>query len=124
CSPAAGSLFPIGDTTLGCTGVDLAGNTASAGFTVHVRGAAEQTNTLAELVIATEAKQGVLGSLDAKLGAVQQALAAPNAGNRADAVNKRGAFINDVTAQSGKALTPGQASQLITTAQRIQKTLG
>jgi len=124
CSPAAGSLFAIGDTTLNCTAVDLAGNTATASFVVHVRGASEQASALAELVIATDAKQGILSSLDAKLGALQQALGAANAGSRSDAVNKLGAFMNDVTAQSGRALTQQQASQLIAAAQQIQATLG
>ena len=37
CTPASGSVFPIGTTTVSCTATDLAGNTASASFTVTVR---------------------------------------------------------------------------------------
>lgn len=36
CSPASGSTFPIGSTTVTCTATDLAGNTGSATFTVTV----------------------------------------------------------------------------------------
>jgi hypothetical protein len=36
CSPASGSFFPIGDTTVNCTATDASGNVASGGFQVHV----------------------------------------------------------------------------------------
>ena len=36
CSPASGSTFTIGTTTVTCTATDAAGNTASCGFTVTV----------------------------------------------------------------------------------------
>jgi len=36
CSPASGSLFPIGTTTVACTATDTAGNSASASFLVVV----------------------------------------------------------------------------------------
>jgi len=37
CTPASGSTFPVGDTTVTCTATDAAGNVASASFTVTVR---------------------------------------------------------------------------------------
>lgn len=37
CLPKAGSLFPIGRTTVKCTAADASGNTATARFTVTVR---------------------------------------------------------------------------------------
>lgn len=38
CSPASGSLFPVGDTTVNCSATDTHGNTSLPGhFTVHVR---------------------------------------------------------------------------------------
>ena len=40
CSPASGSQFLIGDTIVGCTATDAAGNTGSAEFTVTVTAAA------------------------------------------------------------------------------------
>jgi HYR domain len=36
CSPASGSLFPIGDTTVTCTATDASGNQSSGSFTVRV----------------------------------------------------------------------------------------
>ena len=36
CSPASGSVFPIGVTTVRCTSTDRAGNTAAATFNVTV----------------------------------------------------------------------------------------
>ena len=36
CAPASGSTFPIGSTTVGCTGIDLAGNTTIGSFLVNV----------------------------------------------------------------------------------------
>jgi hypothetical protein len=124
CTPASGSSFPTGDTTVSCTASDATGNQATATFAVHVRGAAEQTSALADLVQATNAKQGIVNSLDAKLNAAQEALAAANADNRADASNKLDAFVNEVAAQAGKALTSDQATQLINAARRIQAVLG
>ena len=36
CSPASGSFFPVGDTTVNCTATDASGNVSSGSFTVHV----------------------------------------------------------------------------------------
>jgi hypothetical protein len=36
CSPASGSLFPLGTTTVTCRATDLAGNSATGSFAVHV----------------------------------------------------------------------------------------
>jgi hypothetical protein len=124
CTPTSGTVFAIGTTTVTCTATDEAGNDTTASFAVHVRGAAEQTAELIDLVLTTNAKQGAVNSLTAKLNAVQQALAAANPADRADASNKLDAFINEVAAQSGKALTPTQGSQLLAAAEQIQAVLG
>jgi hypothetical protein len=36
CSPASGSTFPVGSTTVTCTATDLSGNTAAGSFTITV----------------------------------------------------------------------------------------
>jgi HYR domain-containing protein len=38
CSPASGSQFPVGDTTVSCTATDAHANTSSGSFTVTVEG--------------------------------------------------------------------------------------
>ena len=50
CLPANGSVFPVGSTTVTCTADDGHGNTTSAGFSVRVKGAAEQLLDLEPLV--------------------------------------------------------------------------
>jgi HYR domain len=42
CTPASGSTFAIGDTTVTCRATDSSGNTGEASFSVHVKGADEQ----------------------------------------------------------------------------------
>jgi hypothetical protein len=37
CTPASGSVFPIGSTTVSCSATDAAGNTASTTFEIKVR---------------------------------------------------------------------------------------
>ncbi|MGC8952805.1 HYR domain-containing protein, partial [Chloroflexus sp.] len=39
CTPASGSTFPLGTTTVTCTATDAAGNTASGSFTITVTSA-------------------------------------------------------------------------------------
>ncbi len=46
CTPASGSLFPLGVTTVTCTATDAAGNTASGSFTVTVVDTTAPTLTL------------------------------------------------------------------------------
>jgi hypothetical protein len=123
CTPESGSTFAIGDTTVHCSTTDASGNAASGHFNVHVRGAAEQLSALIEAVVAVDAAKGIGSSLAAKLQAVQQALASASAGDRADACGKLSAFIQDVKAQSGKALTESQAGDFTAAATRIRNVL-
>jgi hypothetical protein len=67
--------------------------------------------------------QGISNSLDVKLQKVKDALNAANAGQRSDAINKLGAFINECEAQRGKALTSSLADQLIAHANQIIQAL-
>jgi Tol biopolymer transport system component len=52
CTPAANSVFPIGDTTVSCTAKDNSGNTTVRTFTVHVRGPIEQLTMLSAKILA------------------------------------------------------------------------
>jgi Calx-beta domain/HYR domain len=47
CTPASGSTFPIGSTTVNCSATDDAGNVANGTFIVQVRGASELIQALA-----------------------------------------------------------------------------
>jgi hypothetical protein len=122
CLPASGGLFAIGDTRVNCTATDSAGNNATAGFTVHVKGAPEQLTDLEETVIGV----GPGTSLASKVKRIQSYLAA---NDKVNACGTLSAFINDVKAQTGKLIQPGtalptQAGSLMASAQRIGDVLG
>jgi HYR domain-containing protein len=52
CSPASGSVFPIGTTIVSCTATDDAGNSASDTFKITVRSAAQQIVALIDKTLA------------------------------------------------------------------------
>jgi hypothetical protein len=115
CTPASGSVFPIGTTTVTCTVTDHGDfpSTASSSFTVTVEGAAAQ---LADL------RQAVRGfgfdNIPALLaGIAQQQL---SAGHPTLACQTLTQFITDVRLQ----VPASTAAQLITDAKRIQAVLG
>ncbi len=83
--------------------------------------AAGQITDLRNLVISFNLPQGIENSLIAKL---DDALAAVNAGDTAGACESLKAFTNEVRAQAGKAISAGQADQLISSANQIKATLG
>lgn len=124
CAPGSSSTFPIGTTVVSCTAADVAGNTATAGFLVIVKGAADQINDLIDLVESFNLRQGIDNSLDTKLQNALDALTAVKGGDTATACGLLDAFINEVNAQSGKSLTVDQASQLIAAANQIKAVLG
>jgi hypothetical protein len=113
CSPAAGSTFVIGDTTVQCTASDAAGNTATGQFVVHVRGAAEQLDALAGSL--------PLGSLQAK---AQAALASAAGGRTTTACNQLAALVHEVDAQDGNQLTSADADAIRDAIGRIESVLG
>jgi hypothetical protein len=117
CRPASGSTFPIGDTTVGCTASDSAGNEASGAFVVHVRGAADQLGSL--LVAVSNAGPG--SALADKVRLAQSYLAD---GNVAAACTTLDGFIGLAKAQSGKKLARSQADALIAAARNIESVLG
>jgi streptogramin lyase len=91
--------------------------TASATSTaVHVKGAAEQLDDLADAVVGV----GPGGSLAGKVRAIQGYVAA---NDTADACAALGAFINEVDAQTGKKISSTKASSLVTQAHNIEAAL-
>ena len=117
CVPASGSTFAVGTTTVVCTATDSHGNTGSASFTVHVKGATEQ---LADLAAAVKGV-GPGKSLSATVAVAQWLVAH---GRPKAACLTLTAFNLEVRAQSGKKIPAAQAATLIAAAQRIRSVLG
>jgi hypothetical protein len=125
CSPASGSTFPIGTTSVTCTATDAATNTSSQTFPVTVRGATDQLSDLIALVQSFNLQFGIANSLDAKLQNAQDALEAARVGSLASACNKLSAFANEVQAQAGNGtLTSDQATALLSATSQIKDVLG
>jgi len=95
--------FGLGTTSRSASAVDKAGNsgTGSVSFTVTVNPA-----SLKALVSGFSTSSSVASALGAKIDAIS---AAPNANAKA---GKLGAFNNELSAQTGKALTQAQAALL------------
>jgi hypothetical protein len=117
CDPPSGSTFRIGTTTVSCIATDSSGNSSRAGFSVHVKGAAEQ---LAELLTAV-AGAGPGTSLPTKVTQAETYLAGNDVADTCATLN---AFLKQVAAQSGKSLETAEADTLIAAASRIENVLG
>ncbi len=122
CDPASGSMFPIGTTTVTCYATDSAGNTGSASFSLHVKGAPEQIDdVLAWLQEPGRLPRGDTQSLTSKLDAAKAALAR---GNDNAATNVLGAALHYVDAQTDKSIGTKSARRLTTDITRIQAVIG
>jgi hypothetical protein len=119
--PASGSVFAIGTTTVNSTAQDPSGNQSSCGFTVHVKGAAEQLNDLITTVTNLATKPGTKNALLVKLNA---ALAKVQAVNNGPACGPLADFISLVNAQLGKDITVSDANALVAKATQIRAVLG
>jgi hypothetical protein len=80
-----------------------------------------QVNDLHDLLAGMGLPDGVANSLVTKLLAV---LAAIEEGDAAGACSDLRAFVNEVTAQSGKKLTAEQAAELLAAANALREDLG
>jgi hypothetical protein len=105
--------FPLGINTFSATAADKAGNTgyASTSFTVKLT-----YDSLGNLVKKFVTKSGTANSLLAKL---DNARAAEARGDIKAKTGMIGAFINEVQAQTGKAISPENAIVLIALAKAI-----
>lgn len=118
CTPASGSVFPIGTTTVDCSASDpdAAPPTVSTSFTVTVEGAAAQ---LADLYQAVR-HVGTGHFLAATVAVAQEQL---SGGHPRLACLALTGFIIEVKVQSAWFISAGTAAQLITDAKRIQAVL-
>jgi hypothetical protein len=107
--------FSLGNHTYSATATDKAGNAGngSTNFTVQVTSA-----SLINLVSRLETKPDVAAEMVATLQSAQAALAS---GNVKSGDAQLSAFINQVSAQSGKSLTAAQAVLLIQLAMALMK---
>jgi Tol biopolymer transport system component len=120
CSPASGSVFPIGDTTVTCTATDASGNVATGSFSIHVQGVDEQFAELKSMVDTFDMDRKVRRDLQNKLDAVRSAL---DTGRTRTACSVLQGFVNEARDESGKGLTVDLAAVLIERANRIRGVL-
>jgi hypothetical protein len=119
CSPATGSVIPIGTSMVSCTASDAAGNSASNSFSIRVRGAEEQIVELIELARAMPLSPALRATI---LRALDRALDNPrHVGGVCSALN---AFITLVRSRSGRTIPADRADQLVADATRIKAVLG
>jgi hypothetical protein len=128
CSPLSGSTFPVGTTTVSCTAVDGAGNSATASFPVTVTAApapqtpAQRIDALQASVAALSAPTAVKATLDAKLGQAETFVAQ---GKKAQACTHLAQFADHVAKSTGaKGLTATDATRLTADARAVRSALG
>jgi HYR domain len=116
CGPASSGVFPIGTTTVTCTATDDAGNSATKQFTVTVRGAAEQLDSLLAAVTGV----GSGSSLEGKVKQIQKAVA----DGKKNTCSLLSDFVGMVANQlNAKKLTSQQAESFTAQANNIKATL-
>lgn len=125
CSPASGSSFPHGVTTVTCNVTDAAGNPGSCSFPVTVKTPIE---ALQDLIAKVQAwvpplNSGQANGLISKIDNAIKDL--KNKDNPAPACGKLGAFINQVQAFiNNGTLTPAQGQPLIDCANMVLNAIG
>jgi hypothetical protein len=114
CLPSSGSAFPVGNTTVTCTAIDVRGNVGTGTFTVHVQGVAEQIQNL--LVLMGAANNGLTAKAAAMLGMI--ALGHPRL-----ACPILSALEHEVKALSGKKIPVAKANAILVSIGQIRDAL-
>jgi N-acetylneuraminic acid mutarotase len=114
CTPASGSAFAIGVTTVTCSASDASLHTGSATLTVTVLGPQQIIANLIAQATAAHAKTNLL----------QNALQSLSDGDTGTACSQLSAFINQVQAQTGKSISPADAPSLIQGAMAARAAIG
>ncbi len=120
CTPASGSTFAIGTTTVTCSQKDAAGNTGSVRFTVTVKGAGAQLTDLQAKVQSLPIDPTTRKNLQSILQTAQTAL---GKGDVRATCDKLTSFVSQVQALSGKKITTPAADGLLADARRIKAVL-
>ncbi|BCX47850.1 VonWillebr and factor type A domain-containing protein [Haloferula helveola] len=110
CTPASGTVFPVGETLVTCTAIDAAGLEDTCTFTVKVLSAEELLCALIECVEQMDIHHGIKNALLAKLRNSKSSL---RRGRMNAAINQLEAFMSHVESQRGKKLTDEQADHLL-----------
>jgi hypothetical protein len=121
CVPPSGSTLHIGTNALSCTATDAAGNSTIAGFTVSVRGTAEQS---ARLIAAVLALKGINVSPAVTTLLTSLLQSALNSGNGTLFCAGLTAFAKQVALLSGHGIPAVQATQLVASANQIKNVQG
>lgn len=117
CAPVSGSTFGLGDTTVTCSATDAAGNTGTATFGVHVKGADEQLGDLRARV----ESMGVDPTLGTRLlGQIDDTRKQLAAGRTNAVCGGLADFASLAAKESGKRLTAEQADRIVADASRIR----
>jgi hypothetical protein len=117
CTPASGSVFPIGYSDIECVARDAAGNSTSGKFGVEVLSANEQIMNLIEYVQSLRLSNGVENPL------VNQLKNAAKDNTVAQQCTKMDDFVHMVSVKNG-SLSLEQSTSMIREARRIQAVLG
>lgn len=124
CSPASGSVFSIGDTSVLCSATDTAGNIGQASFTVTVLTPQAATDDLIEGVQEL-VENGTLNQGDALISKLENVIAKLDKGNTGAACNQLGAFTNQINAYvNAGILTPEEGQGLIDAVTPISSATG
>ena len=115
CSPASGSLFPIGSSTVTCSASDAAGHTTVKSFTVTVLGAEARRASLIDFVLSRDPAlpNGTANPLVNQLRAAEGA----------DSCKKMADFIKMVGKKAGD-IKPEDAQYMIGEARAIMGLMG
>ena len=118
CTPASGSPFAVGTTTVTCEAADTAGNLGTASFTVTVE--AGPTVRLGQALTALDVHDGIRKALQSKHDA---AVAAFAAGRDDDGCGALQALSQQIAAQRGKKISTADAAGLtaLVTAARAEQ---
>jgi ELWxxDGT repeat protein len=126
CVLPSGSFFPIGDSTVTCTATDDSGNSATATFVVHVRGAVEQLRDLTTVVnsLGPPATPQVKNGLNIILRSALNAVEADQPSVAASYLTTFIHQVGDLSKPPHPSLSIPQAQTLTSSANRIKTVLG
>jgi large repetitive protein len=117
CVPPSGFAFPVGTTTVNCTAIDGANNSANGSFTVTVLGAndllAQLRASTIDLVSNSNAERALVATVD-------QAIRASNSGNYWGTYAALLKYVIQIDSYANsRAVSPVAAQQLLTQAMQV-----